>query len=156
MFYIAHRGLFEGPDPSKENHPDQIQEALHLGFHCEVDVRYITGKWMLGHDEPQYEVPLTFLQNPLLWVHCKNVLALEHCPNINKFWHDTDDYTLTHSGYIWAYPGKALTSKSICVMPEWKLPPGDIPEGNYAGVCSDYILEISKSGNGDRSLIYST
>ncbi len=38
MIYIAHRGLFQGPDKEKENHPDQIRKALKKRYDCEVDV----------------------------------------------------------------------------------------------------------------------
>lgn len=33
----------------------------------------------------------------------------------NCFWHQEDDYALTSSGYIWTYPDKLLTDKSIIV-----------------------------------------
>ena len=35
---IAHRGLYNGPDPWLENKPEQITKALTLGFDAEVDV----------------------------------------------------------------------------------------------------------------------
>lgn len=142
MIYIAHRGILDGPSEKLENHPDQIKKALDLGFDCEIDVWFLNDRWYLGHDEPQYSIAVDFLINNRLWVHCKNIEALSMCPNINRFWHQNDDYTLTWSNYIWTYPGKKLCNRSICVMPEWDLAPGVIPCGEYAGVCSDYILAI--------------
>lgn len=139
MIYIAHRGLTDGPDETIENSPAQIKKALSEGFDCEIDVWKIQDEWFLGHDKPEYLIPFMFLTNPRLWAHCKNVEALEHCPNINKFWHDTDSYTLTENGYIWAYPGKPLTRSSISVLPERYLPSGVAEEGTYSGVCSDYV-----------------
>jgi hypothetical protein len=57
--------------------------------------------------------------------------------NINCFWHQEDDFTLTSSGFIWTYPNKNVLDNSIIVDndPKWK-------EKNYKcyGVCSDYIL----------------
>ena len=53
---------------------------------------------------------------------------------VHCFWHQGDDYTLTSNGYIWTYPGKLLTTKSICVKPN------SIEEiKGCSGVCSDYI-----------------
>ena len=54
MIYIAHRGLFNGPDKEKENSPAQINQALFKGYDVEVDVWFKDGKWFLGHDEPTY------------------------------------------------------------------------------------------------------
>lgn len=143
MFFIAHRGLFEGPDKEKENHPDQIEKALLSGFHSEVDIWHKDGKWFLGHDVPQYEVPLSFIANPMIWAHCKNIEAMMRLPNQNCFWHDKDSYTLTYSGFIWSYPGKALLSKKqIAVMPEMFAPAGIMPYGTYGGVCSDYVAQM--------------
>ena len=59
MKYIAHRGLTDGPDSELENRPDQILESLANGYHCEIDVRFVGKKWMLGHDTPDYEVNST-------------------------------------------------------------------------------------------------
>jgi hypothetical protein len=147
MKLIAHRGLFNGPDSEKENHPDQIQAALDLGFECEVDVWLVDEQYFLGHDKPTYPVSRTYVENDKFWVHCKNVEALESLPGLNCFWHQNDDYTLTLNGYVWAYPGKPLSASSICVMPEWNSEPGIIPCGEYAGVCSDYVSLIKKNNN---------
>jgi len=146
MKLIAHRGLFDGPDVELENHPDQIQAALDLGFDCEIDVWLVDGQYFLGHDRPTYPVNRSYLENDRFWVHCKNIEALEHCPNINKFWHDVDSYTLTDSGYIWAYPGRPLSQSSISVLPERHLPKGIAEEGTYSGICSDYV-GLLRDGN---------
>lgn len=139
MIYIAHRGLFEGPDKQNENHPDQIELALSRGFNCEIDVWYDDGEWWLGHDWPTYKIGANLLADSRLWAHCKNVDAMQHCPNPNRFWHDIDGYTFTKSGFIWTYPGYRLVDDSICVMPEWEHSPGVIPGGSYYGICSDYV-----------------
>ena len=76
--------------------------------------------------------------NNFLWCHAKNIDAFKKMlqRGIHCFWHQEDDVTLTSNGYIWTYPGKQLTTKSICVLPE---------KVNYnkfdcAGICSDYII----------------
>ena len=38
--------------------------------------------------------------------------------NVECFFHDSDDCVLTSKNNIWTFPGKHLTEKSICVMPE--------------------------------------
>ena len=74
MIYIAHRGLIDGPDVNLENRPQQIEQSLNQGYHCEVDVWYVNDKWFLGHDRPDYEVPYEFLEQygyKFYWVVCK-------------------------------------------------------------------------------------
>ena len=144
MKMIAHRGLFQGPNKQKENHPSQILLALEKGYDCEIDVWWIKDQWWLGHDEPQYMVKEEFIGKQGLWLHCKNLDALHEL--IGRpfkyvyFWHQEDDFTLTSNDVIWTYPGKKLTSKSVAVMPErcpsyWEY----IKGRNLIGVCTDYV-----------------
>jgi hypothetical protein len=149
MIKIAHRGNIQGPSPAEENKPSYINKAIEAGYNVEVDVWSIEGKLFLGHDNPSYEVTLEFLNNDKFWCHCKNIEALETLlkEGVRCFFHDIDDATLTSDGFIWTYPGKQLTKKSICVMPErddWKI------ENNVAGVCSDY-MDILENILGERS-----
>lgn len=143
MIKIAHRGNLNGPVEKYENNPDYIAEALEEGFSVEIDVWSHENELFLGHDIAEYKINLDFLQNKNFWCHCKNIDALSILlyNNIRCFYHYTDDATLTSDGYIWTYPGKKLTEKSICVMPEraeWYLPE------NIAGVCSDYIKKLGE------------
>lgn len=64
MKIISHRGNLDGPTPDRENSPDFIKKALKSGYHVEIDLRIIDGKFWLGHDGPQYEVVSEFLHNP--------------------------------------------------------------------------------------------
>ena len=142
MIYIAHRGLTTGPDVNLENRPQQIEMSLRRGYHCEIDVWYINDKWFLGHDFADYQVPYEFLEQPNLWIHAKNLAALYELTdtNLNFFWHENDDFTLTSHKHIWTYPGKLLTANSIMVMPEWQDPTlTNAKESNCYGVCSDYV-----------------
>lgn len=143
MILISHRGNLTGPVEKYENDPDYITEALEEGYNVEVDVWLHENELFLGHDIAEYKVSLDFLQNKNFWCHCKNIDALNTLlhNNIRCFYHHTDDVTLTSDGYIWTYPGKKLTEKSICVMPEMH------PRQNYglaAGVCSDFIYDLEK------------
>jgi hypothetical protein len=145
MKLIAHRGLFEGPSKELENHPDQIQKAWALGFDCEIDIRVVDGQLWLGHDGPQYKITHNFLELGPLWIHAKNFAALRYLSitNLNYFWHQEDDYTLTSRGYIWAYPGKQVDSRSVMVCPEMVDPDlSSTIDVNCFGICSDYLLKI--------------
>ncbi len=144
MIYISHRGNIDGKKPHLENKTEYIDTAIRLGFDVEVDVWYIDGKWWLGHDGPQYEIDLDWLddRSDRLWVHCKNKQAVEYlvendyeAANINWFWHEEDTMTLTSFNYVWAYPGKQPIKKSIAVMPE--MYKDDISQ--CIGICSDVI-----------------
>jgi len=138
---ISHRGNVEGPNTNTENHPDQIEKVSKLGYDVEIDVWLDNNKFVLGHDKPQHEVSWEYLTRPYLWCHAKNINALVAMMNlgIHCFWHQEDDVTLTSQGYIWTYPGKTLTNKSICVMPERAKYDDKILTSNcIAGICTDF------------------
>ena len=144
MKLISHRGNIDGKNPEKENHPDYIWAAIQAGYDVEIDVWFKDNKFMLGHDEPQYEFPFELMQNHYskLWLHCKNLEALEMFltldatgSKLNYFWHESDKVTLTSKNIMWAYPGTQPLKGSIAVLPEWK--EDDISQ--CAGICSDYI-----------------
>lgn len=144
MILISHRGNLTGKDPKQENHPDYIWKALLEGFQVEIDVRYIDGKFKLGHDKPSYDFPYELIKNHAnkLWIHCKNLEAMSQLNqldrggvHLNYFWHQKDDVILTSKGYLWAYPGKDIDN-SIAVLPE--IHNDNI--SNRIGICSDEIL----------------
>jgi len=147
MKYIAHRGLTDGPNSSLENCPEQILNSLEKGFDCEVDLRVINNELFLGHDSPDWPIDETFINQPGLWIHCKNLEALEFCQyniKLNYFWHQEDDYTITSKGFIWTYPGKKLSKLGVMVMPEWEDPTLINTIGaNCFAICSDYIIKIT-------------
>jgi hypothetical protein len=146
MKLISHRGNINGPIPEVENNPKYINDTIHLGYDVEIDVWMIDGKIFLGHDEPQYEITIDWIdgRSHHLWVHCKNIKILEFLNKydygINYFWHETDTVTLTSKNYIWAYPGKQPIKNSIAVMPEIK----NDSINECIGICSDYIENYKK------------
>ena len=143
MKLISHRGNIDGPNPFEENDPDYIREAL-LMYDVEIDLWFQDGCYYLGHDEPKYLIDYTFLLQSDLWIHCKNIDAMYACKLLkveNYFYHQTDEVTLTSSGYFWTYPGKKLTKNSIAVLPE--LASFDAIETAY-GICSDYITNYEQ------------
>ena len=145
MLFISHRGNINGADPTKENNPQYIEEALQKNFEVEVDVRFLNNSFYLGHDNPNYKISNSFIRQKKLWFHAKNIEALYELQkmNVNCFWHENDAVTLTSNGFIWTYPGKQLTLNSICVLPE----KANIKKFNCAGICSDYILKYFNEQN---------
>lgn len=138
MKLISHRGNIWGKKPQQENDQSYLQFAIDAGYEVEIDVWYDEG-WWLGHDKPQYETNLEYLSNPNFWIHCKNLEALARLQGtkLNYFWHNTDLYTLTSHGWIWAYPKSPTIAgtHSIAVLPE--IHNTDVKL--FTGVCSDFI-----------------
>jgi hypothetical protein len=145
MVLISHRGNIDGKIIEKENHPDYINQAISEGYNVEIDLWMNDGVLYLGHDSIQYEINYEWLKDRKnkLWIHCKNIEALEWCDEkieFHYFWHEEDTVTLTSQGTIWAYPGKQPIKNSIAVMPE-------IYGDNIIqclGICSDYIQKYKK------------
>jgi hypothetical protein len=142
MKLISHRGNLAGPNPEQENHPDYIWKAIRAGYDVEIDVWFKSGKFMLGHDKPQYEFPFELLENHYnkLWIHCKDMDSLSQLneldsngSKLNYFSHENDLGVLTSRGYIWS---TNLYKRGILVMPEIF---NKEPDKDTIGVCSDYI-----------------
>jgi len=140
MLLVSHRGNLFGPDEAEENNPTKIANVINQGFDVEIDVWSIDNKIYLGHDKPTHFVTTDFLLHPNMWCHAKNIEALEHMINVGAhcFWHGLDSYTLTSKGFIWTYPGKQLTPKSVIVC-HTKEETGKTTTTNAYGVCSDYV-----------------
>lgn len=145
---ISHRGNLTGVS-NNENRPDYLTYALSNGYDVEVDIRYVCNEWWLGHDEPQYKIdsPFSLFDNSRVWWHCKNFEALEQLQgsDLNYFWHQEDDHTLTSKGYIWTYPGKEIGEKNIIVMPETVMSLNEIKNLNCFGICSDFVQSVAKN-----------
>jgi hypothetical protein len=139
MKFISHRGNLTGVYPEKENSPAYIQEALSAGFDCEIDVWYIDGKLLLGHDAPTYTTTVEFLQDNRLWCHAKNAEALEFmlANNIHCFWHENDQRVLTSRGYVWTYPHKQLINNAVIVVLDKEINYEFISRA--VAVCGDHV-----------------
>ena len=140
MILISHRGNLDGPTPSLENNPTQVLQVLDKGLDCEVDVWFVDGRFMLGHDEPVYPISEEFLKNESLWCHAKNTCALEKMlltNSIHCFWHEKDKHTLTSRGFIWSFLHEPLAPQSIIV----DLNVSPALHLNCYGICVDYIYE---------------
>lgn len=142
---IAHRGNLEGPS-SSENAPHYLQRALDLGFDIEADVWMLeNGELWLGHDKPQYrlfEDDGWFLESKKVWVHCKNIGALQYFKDsahrCHYFYIDIDDFVLTDKGVIWG------TNLKCNVLVDANAKTYD-PErhGDCEGICTDYAGEFA-------------
>lgn len=142
MLFISHRGNLNGANKDLENKPSYILKALEEKFDVEVDIWFEKNKFYLGHDNPKYEIENKFIKIKNIWFHAKNIEAFNKLLNLNVncFWHQNDDVTLTSNGFIWTYPGRSLTEKSICVLPELN----KVKNFNCAGICSDFIIDYYK------------
>jgi len=142
MLIISHRGNLEGENESTENSPSQIETAINFGYDVEIDLWLIDNDFMLGHDKPEHPISLDWLvsNEKFLWVHCKNFEAIDYLSknqiNLNYFFHDSDDLTLTSRNFMWIYPKKTYSNNSVIVCKDYdeftnylKKPP--------LGVCTD-------------------
>lgn len=117
MKFIAHRGNINGRNVSEENKPEYIKKAIESGYEAEVDVWYVRKNFYLGHDKPVYKVHYQFFYNSKLWVHAKNIEALEKLHYVNNcFFHDKDKATLTSKNKIWVYPGEPLVEGCVTLL----------------------------------------
>jgi hypothetical protein len=143
LVLIAHRGNIGGKRPELENTPPYLESAIAQGYDVEVDVWFVDGKYYLGHDGPEIETSLEYLNNDSFWCHCKNVEALKELSQagVHCFFHQTDDVTLTSRGILWTFPRKPLVEGAVCVMPELGFD-GDL--SNCGGICSDFVEDYKQ------------
>ena len=139
MRLISHRGNLTGKQPELENTPVYIREAVERGYDVEIDVWGSNkGGLYLGHDSPEQQVSVDFLSSGPYIIHAKNAGAIEPLQyyKLHWFWHNTDDYTITSRGLVWAYPDKPSAGNNcIAVLPEIH----KTPIAGFAGICSDFI-----------------
>jgi hypothetical protein len=142
MIKIAHRGNINGPS-HKENQTGYLMDAVNAGYDVEFDLWKIKDLLWLGHNGPEYLIKESFLLDigHAAWIHCKNLEALHFLnktfPQLNYFWHQEDDYTLTSQGFIWAYPGKETTDRTVLVDLD-----GTSGNINVYAICGDNVGEL--------------
>lgn len=145
MKIISHRANLNGLDKKTENSFKSIEIALKYGFDVEIDVWFKNKKWYLGHDEPKYLISEKFLENKKFWCHAKNLDGLylmSKNKNIHCFWHQNDDFTLTSKGFIWTYPHKLTTLKSVLVLQRKEII--NFSKNKLYAICTDYPLLYKK------------
>lgn len=144
-----------GPNPERENTPSYIDTTISAGYEVEVDVNYINGKFYLGHDTPDYEITLNWmeLRKGDIWFHCKNVESASELGKLygfKFFCHTSDAFVLTSTNHIWVHD-LAMSLGTQCIIP--LLSDEDIYDFKndiVYGVCTDYIslaaFELNKKG----------
>lgn len=147
LLVISHRGNMEGRIPEKENSPEYIQSAVDFGFRVEVDVWFQDGSFFLGHDCPQYKTTISWLRENSLWCHAKNRDAFERLLHggLHCFWHETDKWTITSKGVVWAYPNNPMKDCILVALEEWDAEKHSTLK-EIRGVCTDYPVSwLNKS-----------
>ena len=141
----------EGPDQQLENNPKTIDKCLELGFEAEVDLRYESNNFFLGHDFAQYKISFDWLidRSDKIWIHCKDDAGFQYLNktlnNLNYFWHQSDKFTLTSKGFIWAFPSPKVYKEAINVLPELNINDKiGITSINPLGICTDYPYKYLK------------
>lgn len=145
MKVIAHRGNLLGPNKETENTIEAIDDCVGRGYDVEIDVYVSQGKIWIGHDTHKHEISLDYLlgKTDKLWVHAKNILAVELLTktDLNWFWHDRDLMTITSKGIIWCH--YAFIKDGITILHTAReidhLKPkvnGLLPD--IGGICTDY------------------
>ena len=151
MIFYAHRGNTKGPNPSEENNPAYLKQAIDQGFHVEVDLWFQDKHFWFGHDGPDYRVKYSWMTKNVhsCIFHCKNIAALAKLREsdfggFHFFWHQNDDYTMTNEGFVWVYPGRPFPKnyRYIACEPDLDVFPGD--GYDVQGICSDYVYNLRK------------
>ena len=151
MKIISHRGNVSGPIPAQENSPRFIDRALSLGLDVEIDLRRVNNKFFLGHDNPDIEVSMDWLdqRKKNLWIHTKNISAFEKLLEINNnfifFYYTCEPLVLVSNRKIWCHQLKYISNPANCVVPLLsKSTLLENKETNWFGVCTDYPLFLKK------------
>ncbi len=154
---ISHRGNLFRPEPEYENTVENIED---LDFYCpiEIDVWYIDGKYLLGHDRPNpnEEVSLEWLEDHDLYVHAKNKECFEVLsgnPEVRVFSHDEEESTVVSDGTIWCHSKFPVISERNVLtylggVTSFLHEFGEDTLDKIFGVCTDYpysFLEYLKS-----------
>tara|TARA_Y100000310_G_C20679331_1_gene814990 strand:- start:115 stop:549 length:435 start_codon:yes stop_codon:yes gene_type:complete len=141
MILYSHRGNVDGPS-NKENEPAYIFSAVNDGFHVEIDIYYQDEKYYLGHDEAQYEIDESFLENPKFICHAKNpeaFLKMIKNNNIHSFWNDLDLYAITSKDFLWTLDSHPLIFHEKIIYCNANLKMLSNLHYQFEGYCSDYV-----------------
>jgi hypothetical protein len=152
MIIISHRGFLDGNNPKEENNPAQIDKCINSRLNVEIDVWYENQILYLGHDYPAHKISLQWLEDRsnFLWVHCKNLAAIDFFvnrrSNLNFFFHNNDDYTLTSHNFIWTFPNLPVTNNCVIVSLDLKNISMLLKKDTQPfGICTDYPIELKRA-----------
>jgi hypothetical protein len=149
VILIAHRGNLFGRVPERENTPEYLNEAIHLGYHVMVDAWYHEGCFWFGERKPIWKPHLDWLpyasNSVLLRARNPEALLAAAEQGLNVFWHQTDSYALTSWGDLLGFYGAPSSGNSfVYVIPERDQPVDDSYREELAGyegsgLCSDHV-----------------
>ena len=147
MKLISHRGNIDGLNPSMENSPEYITEAIDAGYDVEIDVWSIDHELYLGHDNPQYPVKLDWLseRRDSLWIHAKNFEALDSLidKKVRVFYHTSEEQTIINNcNLIWSHNLNTLSGKSIIPLLSIQDSMKCVQYNDVYGICSDFIESV--------------
>lgn len=146
MKIYSHRGNLSGKSP-RENEPAFILECIAEGFNVEVDLWFVDGAYLLGHDGPEHPIDLRAFDREEIIFHLKSphVPPLKHA---DAFAIENDPYALTRRGLLWTNYGRAPTPEAVMCSPELvgdQRPLADFVrtmQHTAAGICTDYPLLV--------------
>lgn len=144
MLLISHRGNISGVNSLRENSQDYIDEAISKGFDVEIDIWNVGGHLYLGHDVGQYEVNLDWLtaRKDRLWVHTKNILAVQFIMNSNLrfFFHEKERHTIIYNAnLIWSHDTSEACTLSIIPLLDNQSFLRRREFDTVYGICSDFV-----------------
>lgn len=153
MRIISHRGNLSGPS-AFENSVTVIDSCKDRGLSVELDVWKLPGEdfYRLGHDEPRLNqaVPLRFLEDPQVFLHCKNEAAYESLKvnqRVQCFKHDEEPFVLVEpsKSIKWlhsSYSGEPDPSAILVVLGKPDASKLTYYTGFY-GICTDHPFELN-------------
>lgn len=147
MKVISHRGNIRGTISEKENRPSYIDCAIAQGFDVEVDIRYINGKFYLGHDGPEYVVNKKWidLRKNNLWFHCKDpssAYQLSLLSEVKYFCHTFDSHVLISNGMLWIHDLDHTTPNCIIPLLDSKSISKYAEYSGVYGICTDFPIYV--------------
>jgi hypothetical protein len=140
MRFISHRGNIDGREMT-ENHPSQIDFAIHIGLEVEVDVWEKDGWLWLGHDRPMFKTKQMWLadRHKELICHAKNPKAAIMLEDMGMecFGHHYDAFVVSNVGDIILHPKAKYVEGCVVMLPEMRKKGEDYSKAE--AICSDYI-----------------
>ena len=147
MILISHRGNVDSIQSERENTKEYILEAIERGFYVEIDVWMKNGSLFLGHDNPENEVSVDWLNRfgNKLFIHSKNYSAFcyfmyENSVSIPTFYHTIEDHVIIgNTNLVWSHNLKECNERSIIPLLDKESIKEINKYSNVYGVCSDFV-----------------
>lgn len=147
MILISHRGNVDNIQPKRENTKEYILEAIDRGFYVEIDIWMKNGSLFLGHDSPENEVSVDWLNkfSDKLFIHSKNYSAFcyfmyENAIPIPTFYHTIEDHVVIgNTKLVWSHNLEECNERSVIPLLDKESIKQIDRYPNVYGVCSDFV-----------------